>query len=137
MTTTPSASNSWIDDDPLSPGHGRLPAYDQFDELANGQTVHRANRVPRVAPPRPSLLKRAWRALRALYLQWLLYDLGEQLDTNEATQARLADEAHQASQRFRYSPLLNSRRRDLRRQHAEIARRMLGVRRELDNLAGQ
>lgn len=115
-------------------------AADGIDELANGQTIQaapRANRVPRIPAPRPSLYRRLLTAIKRLWLEWLLYDLGNQLDEVEATLAELGAEAQAAANRFRRTPALHSaRRRDARRLHASIATRMLAVRRELDNLQG-
>lgn len=104
-------------------------------------TTPRANRIPRISQPQPSLFRRLHAALvrvgvavKRWYLFWLLYSLGKQLDEVEVALQETAIEAHSASRRHRVSPQLNARRRDLRRSQAVLAERLLTVRRELDSL---
>ena len=54
-------------------------------------TTPRANRIPRIPAPQPSLsrrllaaLQRAGIAIKRCYLLWLLYSLGQKLDKVEA-----------------------------------------------------
>lgn len=141
MQPTTTASQDWPDDHDnlLSPAHGRIPAFDQFDELANGQTVQRTNRIPRM-PARarkPGLSRRLY--IRALQFVLLLRIdwLQQRADGIERQLKQTAQDAHQLSQPFRYSPLIEARRRTLRRELAEVSRDFLQIRQRMDNLTAE
>lgn len=107
-------------------------------------TTPRANRIPRIPAPTPSTYRRLLTGLAAVrntlkrwYLLWLLYRLGQQLDKVEAKLKQGADTAAGAARVYRFSRKLNARRRQLRRQQAQLTGRMLAVRRLIDSLEVQ
>ncbi|QOR55215.1 MAG: hypothetical protein SHS37scaffold296_32 [Burkholderiales phage 68_11] len=125
----------WAEDhDALTtPARGALPAFDQFDELANGQTV-RANRVPRVPAPQVSLFRRLYSRTKARYLNWQLRSMRARLDVLEADMDEALQLAIDQARRHLHSPGLQARRRTLRDEHQALATEWLRVRAEIDNL---
>jgi hypothetical protein len=89
-------------------------------------------RHPAAAPARaPRLLA----TLQRHYLAWLLRDLQQQIDTVADELAAEARDAQAAALRHRHSPRANARRRELRRQMAELVQRHRAVRQEMDNIS--
>lgn len=74
-------------------------------------------------------------AVRRRYLGWLLRDIGKQIAAVEAKQRAETDAAQAAALRHLPGPRGNARRRELRRQHAELVTRHRTVQQELDNLS--
>lgn len=97
-------------------------------------TTNARNRIPRVAVPSPSLSRRLHKLLRHLVLTHKLSRLGKKLDSIEQRLDRDATDAHALAQLFRYSPLIETRRRALRRELANVAKEYRAVRLEIDNL---
>lgn len=133
------SSDNAHDDDPFAPVHGRIPAFDQFGELANGQTVRRLNRVPRTPAPaaQPGLFRRL--VIRTLQLALVIRidRLHKRAGAIERQLTQTAHDAHQLAQLFRYSPLIEARRRTLRRELAGVAKDFQQVRQRMDNLTAE
>lgn len=115
------------DHDPLcTASNGPLPAFDQ--------PAGRANRIPRIAPPRRGLFRRLHNRLKARYLGWQLRSMRTQMDRLEARLNEAADTAIGMALMHMHSRRLQAHRCAMRQEHLALFREWQTVQAELDAL---
>lgn len=100
-------------------------------------TTPRANRIPRIARPAPSLFRRLHIHLQQMHLLVKMDRLGKQADAIEKQLQADAGESHQLAQLFRQSPLLEGRRRAQRRELDKVLAEFKKLRQRMDDLSAE